>query len=102
MSSENITLDISILGRTYQVGCKPEERESLQNAVKLVDGKMRELYEKTRGAGERLAVMTALNIAHELVTLKTPNHIDEAELRRKISAMQARVEDVLGQQERLF
>ena len=102
MSSEIISLDISILGRIYQVNCKAEEREGLLKAVDLVDGKMRDLAEKTRGAGERLAVMTALNIAHELITLKTPNHIDEPELRRKIVTMQDRIERVLGEQEQLF
>ena len=102
MSSEIVSLDITILGRAYQVGCKPDERESLLKAVQLVDGKMRELADKTRGAGERLAVMTALNIAHELITLKTPNHVDEAELKRKIEGMQARIEKTLGEQEQLF
>jgi len=102
MSSEILSMDITILGRAYQVSCKLEERESLLKAVQLVDGKMRDLAEKTRGAGERLAVMTALNIAHELVTLKTPNHIDEAELKRKMEAMQARIDKTLGEQEQLF
>ena len=102
MSSDMISLDINILGRAYQVSCKHEERESLLRAVQLVDGKMRELAEKTRGAGERLAVMTALTIAHELITLKSPNHIDEAELKRKIAAMQARIDKTLGEQEQLF
>ena len=102
MSSEILSMDITILGRAYQVSCKLEERESLLKAVQLVDGKMRDLAEKTRGAGERLAVMTALNIAHELVTLKTPNHIDEAELKRKITAIQARIDKTLGEQEQLF
>ena len=102
MSSETVSLDITILGRAYQVGCKPEEREGLLKAVQLVDAKMRELADKTRGAGERLAVMTALNIAHELVALKSPNHIDELELKRKIEAMQARIDKTLGEQEVLF
>ena len=102
MSSETVSLDITILGRAYQVSCKAHERESLLRAVQLVDGKMRELAEKTRGAGERLAVMTALNIAHELVTLKTPNHIDEAELKRKLAGMQARIDQALSGQAELF
>ena len=102
MSSEIIPLEITILGRAYQVSCKAEERDGLLQAVRLVDGKMRDLADKTRGAGERLAVMTALNIAHELVTLKSPTHIDESELRRKVADMQGRIDQVLGEQEQLF
>lgn len=102
MTSETVWLDITILGRPYQVSCKTQEREDLLKAVQLVDSKMRELSEKTRGTGERLAVMTALNIAHELITLKTPNHIDAPELKRKIATMQSRIDDVLAGQEQLF
>ena len=39
MSSEILLMDITILGRAYQVSCKLEERESLLKAVQLVDGK---------------------------------------------------------------
>lgn len=102
MNSETIAMEITILGRAYQVSCKPPERDSLMEAVALVDTKMRELADKTRGAGERLAVMAALNIAHELVTLKSPHHIDEAELKRKLVAMQARIDQALSGQAELF
>ena len=63
------TLDIVLMGREYRVACTPDEREALQGAVAFVDEKMREIGAKTKSTGERLAVMTALNLAHELLSI---------------------------------
>jgi cell division protein ZapA len=62
----SITLDVSILGRDYRVACRESERAELLQAVQFVDGRMREIRDsgKINGA-ERIAVMAALNIAHE-------------------------------------
>lgn len=99
---ENNTLDIVLMGREYRVACAPEEREALQDAVAYVDEKMHELAEKTKSSGERLAVMTALNIAHELLSIKLPGGFDMAEFRRRIGSMQARLDDAMASQEQLF
>ena len=61
-------LDIAIMGRTYKVSCQEEERESLLEAVAYLDRKMGEIKSGGRvGNAERIAVMAALNIAHELL-----------------------------------
>ena len=99
---ENNTLDIVLMGREYRVACAPEEREALQDAVAYVDEKMRELAEKTKSSGERLAVMAALNIANELLSIKLPGGFDMAEFRRRIGSMQARLDDAMASQEQLF
>lgn len=99
---DNHTLDIVLMGREYHVACAPEEREALQTAATLVDTKMREIGEKTRSTGERLAVMTALNLAHELLSVQLPGGFDLAELRRRIGTMQARLDDAMTSQEKLF
>lgn len=101
-SDDHPTLDITLLGREYHVACPPGERESLQAAVAYVDQKLHEIAEKTKASGERLAVMAALNIAHELVTLKLPGGFDLQEFRRRIDAMQARLDAVMTSQEQLF
>jgi cell division protein ZapA len=96
------TLDIVLMGRDYRVACAPEEREALQSAVALVDEKMREISAQTNSSGERLAVMTALNLAHELLSIKLPGGFDMQELRRRIGAMQARLDEAMASQEQLF
>lgn len=96
------TLDIVLMGREYRVACAPEEREVLQSAVALVDEKMRDIGEKTKSTGERLAVMTALNLAHELLSIKLPGGFDMQEFRRRIGTMQSQLDEAMASQEQLF
>ena len=96
------TVDVVLMGREYRVACAPEEREALQAAITLVDEKMREIGAKTKSSGERLAVMTALNLAHELLSIKLPGGFDMQEFRRRIASMQARLDEAMASQEQLF
>lgn len=108
------TLDISLLGRDYKVACKEAERAELMDAVAFVDRRMREIRETGKVAGtERVAVMAALNIAHDLLRERhapqavpaaqaTTGVIDAAALRRRIGAMQSAVDQALAGQEKLF
>lgn len=59
-------LDINLLGKDYRVACSPEQQAALLEAAARVDRTMREIASKMKnGAGEKIAVMAALNIAHE-------------------------------------
>ena len=72
MSAEPNFLDVKIMGRDYRVACTPEERDALLAAVDLVDGKMREIRSAVRSPGlDRVAVLAALNIAHEMLALRS-------------------------------
>ena len=109
MSSESNFLDVKIMGREYRVACSPEERDSLVAAVDLVDNKMREIAQRTKSTiAERVAVMAALNIAHELLSgtpAETTNTlaevVDTSEAKRRIDHMGARLDDVLAPQQQL-
>lgn len=102
-------LDVTILGRVYKVACKESERDELAQAVALLDRRMREIRDagKVNGA-DRIAVMTALNLAHELLRDRRHekgargNSIDDDVARRRIQAMHAAVDQVLASQEKLF
>ena len=63
------TLDVTLLGREYKVACKESERAELLDAVAFVDRRMREIRDAGKSAAgvERVAVMAALNIAHDLL-----------------------------------
>ena len=79
MSTEAHYLDIVLLGKEYRVACPPGEREALQAAVDFVDEKMHDIARKTRSSiSERIAVMAALNIAHEHLSLKNAVADDKA------------------------
>jgi len=102
MADESNTLDIVLQGREYHVACAPGERAALRDAVAFLDDKMKALAAKTGGSGEKLAVMTALNIAHELLSHKLPDGSDLRETRRRITAMEAKLDSAMTQQEKLF
>jgi cell division protein ZapA len=104
-------LDIAIMGRTYKVSCQEEERESLLEAVAYLDRKMSEIKSSGRvGNAERIAVMAALNIAHELLEARAlatapqigPNGFDMSEVKRRMASMQAALDQALAPQEKLL
>lgn len=100
MSSDH--LDMMLLGKEYRVSCAPENRDELLAAVAYLDEKFAELGGKTGASGERLAVMTALNIAHEFLQHQRGNGFDIQGAKRRIGLMKARLDGVLAQQETLF
>ena len=62
------TVTITLLGKAYQVGCKPEERDELLESARMLDQRLLEIKQSGSVVGlERIAIMAALNIAHELV-----------------------------------
>lgn len=104
MSPKPKTLDVAIMGRTYKVACPDDEREALLSAVAFLDRKMNEIKDAGKVAGaERIAVMAALNIAHELLTSRNSAvGFDMEGLRRRMAAMEATLDQALAPQERLL
>ena len=97
------TIDITVLGRTYKVACEEPEREALLRTAAYLDAKMNEIRNAGKVSGtERIAVMAALNIAHELLTTKLGGGFDIGEAKRRIAAVEAKLDSVLAKQEKLF
>lgn len=62
------TVTVSILDKEYQVSCKPEEVADLKQSASYLDEKMREIKSSSNVFGlERIAVIAALNIAHDFL-----------------------------------
>jgi cell division protein ZapA len=105
MSLEPNFLDVKIMGREYRVACTSDEREALLSAVELVDAKMRDIAQRTKSTiAERVAVMAALNIAHEHLSadkLPAQTGIDPTDAKRRIADMGARIDEVLAPQQQL-
>jgi cell division protein ZapA len=103
MSETAKGLDVNIMGRNYRVTCAEGEREALLAAVAYLDKKMTEIKAASKVAGsERIAVMAALNIAHELLSIKLGSGFDIAELKRRINSVQSKLDLALSQQDSLF
>jgi len=103
MSEKAKGLDVNIMGRNYRVTCADDEREALLAAVAYVDKKMTEIKAASKLAGtERIAVMAALNIANELLSVKLGGGFDMAELKRRINSVQSKLDQALSRQDSLF
>jgi cell division protein ZapA len=96
-------VEVSIMDRQYRVACPDDERENLMASVAYLDQKMREIKDTGKIAGaDRIAVMAALNITHELLAAKTGAGFDIAEYKRRMMSMNALVDEGLAAQEKLF
>lgn len=103
MAGEHKAFDVTILGKPFRVACADDERDELLEAVAYVDGKMREIRDSGKVVGtDRIAVMAALNIAHELLTMRVGGAFDLGEVKRRIGRMQEIIDRTLSEQDELF
>jgi len=99
---------ITLLGREFRVACPEGEERSLQVSVDYVNRKMKEIRDTGKVVGnERVALLAALNIAHEFLSnpgkSSAGGSADAAAIRRRILAMQETLEAALSaDQENLF
>ena len=102
---EKGALTINVLGREFRVGCPEGEEKQLLASVDYLNRRMKEVRDTGKVVGnERIAIMTALNIAHELLSSKGGNSSgDSASVRRRIASMQETLEAALASdQDNLF
>jgi cell division protein ZapA len=80
MSSPAEPVRVNILGKEYQISCPPEERADLYASANLLDQRMRTVRDAGRVVGvERIAVMVALNLAHEMLVCS--RHLEQLNAR---------------------
>ena len=85
--SDSSGVKVMILDREYQVSCPEEEREGLLSAAHYLDSKMREMRSRSHNIGaDKLAVVTALNIAYEMISLK-PLQSSMEQFREKLAEL---------------
>lgn len=108
MSVKKKTVDVTIMGRSYKIACADEEKEALLAAVCLLDQKMNDIKAAGKVASaERIAIMAALNLAHEFLQPKGAlsvgaSSVDLEGMRGRMRSMQAVLEQALAPQERLL
>jgi cell division protein ZapA len=98
-------LTINLLGREFRVGCPEGEEKLLLASVDYLNRKLKEVRDVGKVTGnERIALMAALNIAHEYLARKVPvAGTDNIAIQRRIIAMQETVDSALAaDQENLF
>jgi len=104
---EKGALTVSLLGREFRVACPEGEEKQLLASADYLNRKLKEVRDTGKVVGnERIAIMAALNIAHEFMSndkSANPSSFDGAAFRRRIVAMQETLESALAaDQEKLF
>jgi cell division protein ZapA len=102
VSEERIArVSVRLLDREYQVACPADQRSDLLDSAEFLDAKMREVRDSGKVVGlDRIAVISALNIANELIKLRRTGSTVDSDVGTKLRALRERVESALekGQQ----
>ena len=104
-SRDKGAVTISLLGREFRVGCPEGEEKQLLASVDYLNRKLKEVRDTGKVVGnERIAIMAALNIAHEYMSSnKSGGGGSDPAFKRRILAMQETLDTALAaDQENLF
>ena len=96
MSGGSEAVSVRLLDREYTVGVAPDGRESLVAAARLLDERMREVRGSNRMAAvDRVAVLAALNLAHELQQIRVENAQRDREIATLLDGLQRKLDDLI-------
>lgn len=88
---------VRILEKEFRVACPKSQEAALRDAAQYLDRQMRAIRRTGKVIGvERIAVMAALNIAYELLTLKNSTEPEEA-FSERLKILQEKIDGVLAQ-----
>jgi cell division protein ZapA len=95
--SDATAVTVNILDKEFRVVCPEDERDALLKSAHYLDRQMREIRDRGKVIGlDRIAVMAALNIAHELLDLKGQRSDYTDTMQSRIQILQNKIEDALN------
>jgi len=95
MSDETIPVTVKIMEKEYKISCPKGEHDSLLASAKTVNDSMKKVRETGKAlSADRVAVMTAINIAHELVKIQDEPKVDQS-LVERVESLQNSINSVL-------
>ncbi len=102
MTSDIARVSVRILDKEYQIACPKNERNDLMRCAELLNTRMREIRDSGKIIGlDRIAVMAALNITHELLRADQADDKVDDRLGDRIKLLRERVESALEQGQQL-
>ena len=97
MSEEMQRVTVRLLDKEYQVACPEDEREALLESAELLNRKMKEIRDSGKVVGvDRIAVMAALNLCHEMLQGKSSNMKADERLLGRIRVLNDALAGALG------
>jgi cell division protein ZapA len=94
-------VSVRIMEKEFVVACPYDERSALLDAAEFLNARMREIRDSGKVVGlDRVAVMAALNLAHELLRGRDRESKLDSGVGQRVRALRERVEGALekGQQ----
>lgn len=101
MSNEVSGTTIEIMGKAYHIKCPETEVNALQQAAQYLEEKMRIMRDAGVMNIDRAAVITALNVVHQLLSLEQQKNTHFQKINQRLSDLQHKVERVLSQSAQL-
>jgi cell division protein ZapA len=96
-------IEVRILDRGYMLSVSPEDKQALQDSAQMVDARMRSIRDTGKVSGlDRIAVMAALQLAHELLSSKIGDGPSTGEVIARIRKMSKDIDAEIQRQSRLF
>ncbi len=97
MSSKPSSVNIRVLDKDYTIGCPEGEETSLLSAADLLNKKIIEIRDRGSIIGsERIAVMAALNLAHEFLGANSANS-NLSDVDNRINSLKEKINSALGE-----
>lgn len=97
MTDEAKPVNITIFDKEYLVACTDDEREQLHTAVAFLNAKLQELKRSGKIIGaERIAMITALNLTHELLAYKREKTVYNETMVSTVGRLKEKIEQALG------
>jgi cell division protein ZapA len=97
ISKDAKPMRIHILDKEYLVACPDNEREALFASAEFLTEKMKEIRDTGKIVGaDRIAVMAALNMAHELLEQKFTRDEFQHSISKRIRALQDKIDLALN------
>jgi cell division protein ZapA len=91
------SLSINILDKEYRVACPEEEKESLLASASVLNKRLRDIKNKGAVLGtERIAIMAALNLSHEMLNGKAIEQ-QHTELNSRIDSLSDKIDGTIRQ-----
>lgn len=81
--SDSSSLNIKIMEKDYRIACPTEQHASLSDSADFLNDRLNEIKKKGSNMGtERIAIMVALNLAHELLdSRQAADKLDDTDVR---------------------
>ena len=97
-----VAVTVEILGKDYKISCEEDEKDALVASARYLDEKMQDVKSTGKVVGsERVAVMAALNISHELLQQKFIDHERNKIIKNRLGGLQERIEMALDESPQL-